>query len=84
MNRKLLLRRLLQGQLHNVNFGEFRNLIEGFGFYLLRVEGSHHIFGHSACPELINLQKIGGQAKPYQIRQFLRLAEKYNLKLEDK
>ena len=26
---------------------------------------------------------VGGQAKPYQIRQFLRLVERYNLTLEE-
>ena len=34
-------------------------------------------------PELVNLQEVKGQAKPYQIRQFLKLVERYNLKLED-
>lgn len=34
--------------------------------------------------ENINLQEIDGKAKPYQIRQFLRLIERYNLRLEDK
>jgi hypothetical protein len=47
------------------------------------VSVSHYIFGHPDCPELVNLQNVGGQAKPYQIRQFLRLAERYNIKLED-
>jgi hypothetical protein len=28
-------------------------------------------------------QPSGGEAKPYQIRQVLRLIERYNLKLED-
>ena len=32
---------------------------------------------------MINLQDLGGEAKPYQIRQFLRLIEKYNITLED-
>ena len=34
-------------------------------------------------PELVNLQELGGKAKPYQIQQFLKLVEKYNLRLED-
>ena len=46
MNRKLLLRRLAQGHLQNLAFTDFRNLVEGFGFRLLRVSGSHHIFGN--------------------------------------
>jgi hypothetical protein len=32
---------------------------------------------------LINLQDVDGRAKPYQIRQMLRLVERYNLALED-
>ena len=30
-------------------------------------------------PELVNLQRMKGKAKPYQIRQFLRLVEEYHL-----
>jgi len=58
-------------------------MVERFGFRLDRVSGSHHIFVHEAIPELVNLQEVKGEAKPYQIRQFLRLIERYNLKLED-
>ncbi|MCP9469925.1 MAG: type II toxin-antitoxin system HicA family toxin [Nitrospira sp.] len=61
-----------------------RTLIEAFGFELKRVSGSHHIFVHPAIAELVNLQEVGGEAKPYQIRQFLRLVERYNLRLEDR
>jgi hypothetical protein len=32
---------------------------------------------------LLNLQEVRGQAKPYQIRQFLRLVERYALSLEE-
>jgi len=45
--------------------------------------GSHHIFVHGELSELLNLQNVGGEAKPYQIRQFLRLVERYNLIMED-
>lgn len=79
----MLLRRLTAGALHNVRFSDFIDLVSAFGFSLLRSSGSHHIFSHPDIPELINLQDIGGQAKPYQIRQFLRLVERYNLKMED-
>ena len=56
-------------------------LAEGFGFKLSRVKGSHHILTHPAIPGLLNLQEVGGQAKPYQIRQLLRLVERYNVQL---
>lgn len=83
MNRRRLLLRLSRGHLQNVSFRELVHLAEGFGFRLLRISGSHHVFAHSAIPELLNLQEVGGEAKPYQIRQFLRLAERYNLHLEE-
>ena len=82
MNRKRLLKRLLAGSL-NVSFSDMTNLVEGFGFTLARTSGSHHIFTHAGIPELINLQEIGGKAKPYQIRQFLKLVERYDLRLEE-
>lgn len=58
-------------------------LVEAFGFRLSRVKGSHHIFVHPRVQELINLQSVEGKAKPYQILQFLRLVERYNLTMED-
>lgn len=67
----------------NVAFTDFVSLIESFGFNLSRVSGSHHIFVHPIIKELVNIQNAKGQAKPYQIKQFLALVEKYNLKLED-
>ena len=83
MNRRQLLRRLLQGAVHNVAFNDLVNLAEGFGFQLVRVSGSHHIFVHPDIPELVNLQSVRGDAKPYQIRQLLRLVERYNIALEE-
>ncbi len=58
-------------------------MVEGFGFRLVRTSGSHHVFAHPAIQELVNLQEVKGEAKPYQICQFLRLVELYNLRLED-
>lgn len=59
------------------------DLVRGFGFRLVRTSGSHHIFSHPAVSALVNLQEVGGEAKPYQIRQFLPIVERYNLRLED-
>jgi hypothetical protein len=67
----------------NVRFNEFTSLVEAFGFRLLRRSASHHIFGRAGIPEQINLQEVNGKAKPYQIRQFLKIVERYNLSLED-
>jgi len=82
MNKRKLLKKVLSGS-KNVRFKEMVTLVEAFGFQLSRVSGSHHIFVHPQVRELINLQDVHGQAKPYQIRQFLSLVERYNLRLED-
>jgi predicted RNA binding protein YcfA (HicA-like mRNA interferase family) len=77
-----LLKKILSGS-KNVRFADFVTLIEGFGFALERITGSHHIFSHPDVPQHITAQPDqNGQAKPYQLKQFARLIEKYNLKLE--
>jgi hypothetical protein len=83
MKPKPLLQRLVSGAFRNVSFSDFRGLVESFGFTLDRINGSHHIFIHAQVSELVNLQEVRGEAKPYQMRQFLRLVERYNLEMED-
>lgn len=82
MNNRKILERALAGS-KNIRFQEMVSLVSAFGFRLSRVSGSHHIFVHSDVAELLNLQNVGGKAKPYQIRQFLRLVEWYNMVLGD-
>jgi len=83
LNRRKLLKRLAEGRFRNVRFADLLNLAQGFGFRLERVSGSHHILAHPDLPEMLNLQEVRGEAKPYQIRQLLRLVERYNMRLED-
>jgi hypothetical protein len=68
----------------NTRFGDMQRLVEAFGFRLLRVSGSHHIYGRGGLREQLNLQNVRGKAKPYQIRQFLKLVERYNLSIVEK
>lgn len=82
MNDRRLLERLARGDVRNVRFGDLCRLVEALGFEHRRTTGSHHTFAHPRVPDLINLQDVGGQATPYQIRQ-LRLVELYDLSLED-
>jgi len=46
-----------------------------------RISGSHDIFTHPGIAELVNPQNVRGQIKPYQVRQFMKLVEHYNLSL---
>lgn len=82
MKPRKVLEKILGGS-RNIRFGDMLGLVEALGFTLTRVSGSHHIFIHPDVPELVNLQQVSGQAKPYQIRQFLKLVEEYNLMLEE-
>jgi predicted RNA binding protein YcfA (HicA-like mRNA interferase family) len=76
-----LLAKALAGS-KNMRFSEAAALAKAFGYRLSRTKGSHHIFVHPQIKELINLQEVGGKAKPYQIRQLLDIVERYNLRLE--
>jgi len=82
MNKKKLLQKILNSQ-KNVRFTEIKELVMAFNFYLSRIKGSHHIFTHKNITELVNIQNDNGKAKAYQIKQFLDLVERYNLKLEE-
>ncbi len=76
--------KLRDGDLRNVGFDEFCRLIEAFGFELRRVSGSHHIYRHASVPRLLSLHPRAGEAKPYQIRQFLEIVEQYGLTMENR
>jgi predicted RNA binding protein YcfA (HicA-like mRNA interferase family) len=83
MKRRKLLARLACGAVRNVRFDDFTGLVSTFGFVLVRTSGSHHIYTRRDIPQLVSLQDVNGQAKPYQVRQFLRLVERYNLTMEE-
>jgi predicted RNA binding protein YcfA (HicA-like mRNA interferase family) len=81
MNPKKVLSRALSNPT-GLRFADACRLAEAFGFEHKRTSGSHHIFAHSGIPELVNLQNVKGMAKAYQVRQLLKLVERYNLQLE--
>lgn len=65
----------------NLRFPELLSLAQAFGYTLDRVRGSHHILVHEGADRVLNFQEVGGKAKPYQVRQFLRDIEEFNLRL---
>lgn len=66
---------------YGLRFSEFCKLIEAFGFIYQRQRGSHLIYGHPDVPEFVNIQNDKGRAKSYQVKQFLQLIEKFELRL---
>jgi predicted RNA binding protein YcfA (HicA-like mRNA interferase family) len=65
-----------------LSFREFQRLVEAFGFRLSRINGSHHIYVRPGTAEIVNVQRVHDDAKPYQVRQFLRLVERLGLEIE--
>lgn len=80
MKKRKLLEKALAGS-RNIRFDDMVLLVESFGFRLSRVSGSHHIFVHPKVKQLLNLQNVKGKAKPYQVRQFLQIVERHDLKI---
>jgi predicted RNA binding protein YcfA (HicA-like mRNA interferase family) len=58
-------------------------MVEAAGYVLRRQKGSHHVFTHATRPGLpmVNLQSDGANAKPYQVRQVLRLFDENELEV---
>ncbi len=84
VKKEKLYQRLVNNQ-KNVRFGDFVAVLTAFGFTLNRVTGSHQIYDHPDVPQSVSIQPDrNGKAKPYQVRQFLKLVEKYDLELSGK
>jgi len=81
VNKKKLLIKILNGSYQNISFNDFVALIERFGFEFVRQKGSHQIFWNDDIKESLNIQNVEGEAKPYQVKDFLKIIEEYDLKL---
>lgn len=67
----------------NVRFKELCKAAELFGFRFRGGKGSHRVYVRDGVKEILNFQNVKGKAKPYQVKQFLKVIEKYNLLEED-
>jgi len=66
-----------------IRFARLCRIAEAFGFQTRKGSGSHRIYYIEDFREILNFQNDGGWAKPYQVRQFIKIIEKYDLP-EDK
>jgi len=73
--------RLIRSGSRIVAFDDLVKVATAFGFVHDRTAGSHRIFNHPGLPGMLNLQPDGNRAKPYQVRQLVKLVEKYRLSL---
>ncbi|MGB5298431.1 MAG: type II toxin-antitoxin system HicA family toxin [Thiogranum sp.] len=74
---KLLLQIIRGRSDRNTSFEELRKLLLHLGFEE-RIRGSHHLFRKPGV-EMINLQKDGNKAKPYQVKQVRAVLLRYRL-----
>ena len=63
---------------NNIAFVELRHALEVLGFQV-RVKGDHFIYTRQGIAEIVNLQPLGGRAKPYQVKQVRMIILKYKL-----
>ena len=74
-----LIDRILRGTSDaSIAFDELCGLLRHLGFDE-RIRGSHHMYQRADIAELINLQREGKQAKPYQVRQVRAIMARYKL-----
>ena len=78
MSRKEIYQKLKKNP-KNVIFEELCRAAELFGFTFRGGSGSHRVFVREGVREILNFQEVKGKAKPYQVRQFIRIIENYNL-----
>ncbi len=52
-----------------LTFADTQIILKKLGFTLERVTGSHHIYTHPQIDRPVNIQPVGKDAKPYQLKQ---------------
>lgn len=62
----------------NILFTDLQEVLAHMGFQC-RIRGDHFIYFKDGVEEIINLQPVGGKAKPYQVKQVRQIILKYQL-----
>ena len=75
---KLLIQLLSGNSDKNFRFDDIIKILQSLDFQM-RINGSHHIFTKKEVVEIVNLQPIDNEAKPYQVKQVRELIIKYKL-----
>lgn len=75
---KLLLCILSGTRDKGILFTDLRAVLDRLGFQC-RIKGDHFIYTKDGVEEIINIQPVGNQAKPYQVKQVRNVILKYQL-----
>jgi predicted RNA binding protein YcfA (HicA-like mRNA interferase family) len=79
MTNRFKLLEFLKKNPKNIRFNRLCNIAEEFGFKFRGGKGSHRIYVKNGIKEILNFQNVHGKAKPYQVRQLIKVIEQYNL-----
>jgi hypothetical protein len=78
-----MLKKVLGGRSDKrIEFDGLRRLLDHLGFDE-RIKGSHHVFVKPGIYDMINLQREGRMAKPYQVRQVRYVITNYGLAVNE-
>lgn len=75
---KLLLSIMSGTKDKSILFADLRTVLDRLGFQC-RIKGDHFIYTKYGVEEIINIQPVGNQAKPYQVKQVRNIILKYQL-----
>lgn len=67
----------------NVRFSDLCRLAGRFGFERRAGKGGHCVYTRPGVLEILNFQNVRGMTKPYRVRQFFGIVDKYDLEMED-
>lgn len=82
MNKRRLFEQLKKNP-RNVRFQTLCKAARAFGFKFKGGKGSYRVYVHDDIGEILNFQNVDGKGKPYQVKQFINIVEKYNLEEDD-
>lgn len=71
------------GFAERLRFNDMCKLVEKFGFRFKGGKGSHRVYVRQGIFEILNFQNVQGRVKLYQVRQFVNIVDKYDLKMEE-
>jgi hypothetical protein len=78
MDKRYLLKEL-KANPKKIRFARVCQIAEEFGFQTREGTGSHRVYYRDGVREILNFQNEGGWAKAYQVKQLIKIIERYDL-----
>ena len=66
---KLYEKIVIRGITKGIGFDDLRYFLERTGFALRKITGDHYLYVMDGLQRPINIQPVGSEAKPYQVKQ---------------